>query len=114
MAVLARKMPWEQIEQSLAGVFARKDRSGRQMAGLDLFDATLAVVGGGVSHAGRPRLPIRLMVAFLYLKYAHNLSDDAMIERWAQEPPPVQTRMPGGVAGVPPAIGHPMPMCGSV
>ena len=85
LAVLARKMPWEQIEQSLSGVFARKDRSGRQVAGFDLFGPTLAVVGGGVSHAGRPRLPIRLMVALLYLKHAYNLSDDAVIERWAQD-----------------------------
>jgi IS5 family transposase len=85
LAVLARKVPWEQIEQSLAGVFARRDRSVRQVVGFDLFGPMLAVVGGGVSHAGRPRLPIRLMVALPYLKHAYSLSDDAVIERWVQD-----------------------------
>ena len=32
--------------------------------------------GGGVSAAGRPRLPVRLMVSLLYLKNSFNLSDE--------------------------------------
>ena len=37
-----------------------------------------------MSNAGRPRLPIRLMVALLYLKHAFNLSDEELCERWSE------------------------------
>ncbi len=33
------------------------------------------VLGAGLSNAGRPRLPVRLMVSLLYLKHAYNESD---------------------------------------
>ena len=38
-------------------------------------------MGGGPSAAGRPRLPIRLMSALLYLNHAFNLSDEELVER---------------------------------
>ncbi len=50
----------------------------------DLFDTTLVIAGGGVSAAGRPRLPIRLMVSLLYLKHAFNLSDEELVNRWSE------------------------------
>lgn len=84
LAVLARRMPWAQIEASLAPVLAHRDRSGRRIEGADLFGPTVAVVGAGVSNAGRPRLPIRLMVSLLYLKHAYNLSDEELVERWSE------------------------------
>jgi IS5 family transposase len=59
LAVLARKMPWAQIESALAPAFAHKDRKGRSVEGADMFGPTLSVAGSGVSPAGRPRLPIR-------------------------------------------------------
>jgi transposase, IS5 family len=40
--------------------------------------------GSGPSKAGRPRLPIRLMVSLQYLKNALNLSDEELVERWAE------------------------------
>ena len=70
LAVLATRMPWSQIEASLAPVFAHRDRKGQLIEGADLFGPSVAVAGTGVSNAGRPRLPIRLMVALLYLKHA--------------------------------------------
>ena len=85
LAVLATRMPWAQIEASLAPVFAHRDRKGRPMEGADLFGPSLVVAGAGVSNAGRPRLPIRLMVALLYLKHAYNESDESLVERWAQD-----------------------------
>jgi len=85
LAVLATRMPWAQIEASLAPVFAHRDRKGRLVEGADLFGPSLVVAGGGVSNAGRPRLPIRLMVALLYLKHAYNESDESLVERWAQD-----------------------------
>lgn len=84
LAVLASRMPWDQIEASLAPSFARKDRAGKTIAGDDLFGTTLAIAGSGVSHAGRPRLSIRLMASLLYLKHAYNLSDEDLVARWAE------------------------------
>jgi IS5 family transposase len=85
LAVLATRLPWAQIEANLAPVFAHRNRAGKVVEGFDLFGPTQALSGGGVSPAGRPRLAIRLMVALLYLKHAYNLSDDGVIERWAQD-----------------------------
>ncbi len=85
LAVLASRMPWSQIEASLAPVFAHRDRKGRLSEGADMFGPALAVAGAGISNAGRPRLPIRLMVALLYLKHAYNESDESLVERWAQD-----------------------------
>jgi len=84
LAVLARKMPWSEIETALAPAFAHKDRRGRAVEGADMFGPTLAVAGVGVSPAGRPRLPIRLMVSLLYLKHAFNQSDESVVERWSE------------------------------
>lgn len=50
-----------------------------------MFGPTLVVAGAGVRNAGRPRLPIRLMVALLYLKHAYNESDEAVVVRWSQD-----------------------------
>ena len=85
LAVLATRMPWADIEESLAPVLAHRDRTGRVVEGADMFGPTVAVAGAGVSNAGRSRLPIRLMVALLYLKHAYNESDESLVERWAQD-----------------------------
>lgn len=85
LAVLASRMPWSDIEAALAPAFAHRDRTGRVVEGADMFGPTMTVAGAGVSNAGRPRLPIRLMVALLYLKHAYNESDESLVERWAQD-----------------------------
>ena len=85
LAVLATRMPWGEIEASLAPLFAHKDRAGQVVEGADLFGQSLALEGAGVSKRGRPRLPIRLMVALLYLKHAYGESDESVVERWAQD-----------------------------
>jgi IS5 family transposase len=84
LAVLGRRMPWSQIEASLAPLFARKARMGQSREDADMFGPTLVVAAGGVSRAGRPRLPIRLMVSLLYLKHAFNESDESVVERWSE------------------------------
>ena len=84
LAKLAQRMPWDAIEASLAPVFAHKDRTGRKLEGADLFGPTLQVAGAGVSNAGRPRLPIRLMVSLLYLMHAFNESDESLVECWSE------------------------------
>lgn len=69
LAVLASRMPWQEIEASLAQRWARQVKAGRKIDGLDLFGPVSVVAGAGVSNAGRPRLPTCLMVALLYLKH---------------------------------------------
>lgn len=84
LAVLSTRMPWDVIEGALAPVLAHKDRTGRTVEGADLFGQTVGIAGAGVSPAGRPRLPVRLMVSLLYLKHAFNESDESLCERWSE------------------------------
>ena len=84
LAVLARRMPWSQIETALSPAFVRKNIEGKVIADDDLFGDIVEMAGSGLSAAGRPRLPIRLMSALLYLKHAFNLSDEELVERWAE------------------------------
>lgn len=37
-------------------------------------------------HVGRPGVPIRLMVGLCYLQHAFALSDEAVVERWVENP----------------------------
>ena len=85
LAVLASRMPWQEIEARVAQVFSRKGRTGVAMPDLDLFgeQAQRAAVA---SNAGRPRVPLRIMIALLYLKHAFNESDEGVVERWGETP----------------------------
>ena len=84
LAVLAKRLPWELIEATLAAKFERENRTGQSLDGADLFGPTAVVVGGGISTAGRPKLPIRLMASLVYLKNAFNLSDEEVCSRWSE------------------------------
>lgn len=84
LAVLSKKMPWGQIEQSLRPVFEHKDRQGQQLLSDGLFGSHIQLTGAGTSNAGRPRLPVRLMVSLLYLKHAYNVSDRELVARWTE------------------------------
>ncbi len=53
---------------------------------MGLFGSETVVLGAGLSNAGRPRLPFRLMVSLLYLKHAYNESDEGLVERWSETP----------------------------
>ena len=89
LAMLASRMPWAAIEASVMHLFARRTREGEDVgvSDVDLFGVAPAVlVGAGISNAGRPRLPVRLMVSLLYLKHAFNVSDEALVERWSDAP----------------------------
>jgi IS5 family transposase len=78
LAVLSSRMPWQQIEASLSHLFMRKARSGVAMPDLDLFGETAPVVARQ-SNAGRPRVPLRIMISLLYLKHAYNESDEGVV-----------------------------------
>lgn len=84
LVVLGSRLPWAQIEAAIAPLLAHKNRTGRWVEGADLFGPTAQLVGSGTSNAGRPRLPIRLMAALLYLKHAYGLSDEELVQRWSE------------------------------
>lgn len=60
---LAAVMPWEAMAQRLSKVLPASPSAG-----------------------GRPALSLRLMCGLLYLKHAYNLSDEALCERWLENP----------------------------
>ena len=84
LAVLAGRLPWDQIEVVLAAKFEREDRAGEVHESQDLFGSTLTVVGSGLSNAARPKLPMRLMASLLYLKHSFNLSNEELVVRWSE------------------------------
>jgi IS5 family transposase len=85
LAVLASRMPWQRIEASVAHLFSRQGHAGQAMPDLDLFGEAPAPMARQ-SNAGRPRVPLRTMIALLYLKHAFDLSDEAVVERWSETP----------------------------
>lgn len=85
LAVLASRMPWQEIEARVAQVFSRKGRAGVAMPDLDLFGEQVQRAAVS-SNAGRPRIPLRIMIALLYLKHAFNESDEGVVERWGETP----------------------------
>ncbi len=85
LAVLASRMPWQEIEARVAQVFSRRGRAGVAMPDLDLFGEQVQRAAVP-SNAGRPRVPLRIMIALLYLKHAFNESDEGVVERWGETP----------------------------
>jgi IS5 family transposase len=84
LALLATRLPWPAIETALAAKFAREERPAKSETTDGLFGAGTVEFGGGVSAAGRPRLSIRLMAGLRYLKNSFNLSDEELVQRWAE------------------------------
>ena len=84
LAVLATRLPWDQIEATLAPKFAHKDRPGEIVEGVDLLGASGKRVGAGRSNAGRPRMSMRLVASLVYLKHSFNLSDEEVCLRWSE------------------------------
>lgn len=78
-------MRWSDIEAALATACAHHDRKGRSVEECGQVRLDDVVAGAGASDAGPPRLPIRLMVALLYLKHAYNDSDKSVVVRWSQD-----------------------------
>ena len=63
LAVLSTRLPWAAIKAAVAPKLARQVLPAKRLRGDDLLGAFDAEFGGGVSPAGRPRLPIRLMAS---------------------------------------------------
>ena len=84
LAVLSTRLPWASIEAAVAPKLAHQAKPAKRLVGEDLAGVFEGEFGGGISPAGRPRLPVRLMVSLLYLKNSFNLSDEELVERWAE------------------------------
>lgn len=85
LAVLASRMPWQEIEAGVAHRFVRKAHEGQAMPDLDLFGEK-PPRPARASKAGRPRVPLRIMISLLYLKHAFNESDEGVVARWGETP----------------------------
>ena len=85
LAVLASRMPWQEIEARVAHLFVRKAHAGVAMPDLDMFGEKPQRQASR-SNAGRPRVPLRIMISLLYLKHAFNESDEGVVSRWADTP----------------------------
>lgn len=85
LAVLTSHMPWQALEARVAQTFSRRAHTGEALPDLDLFGEQVKR-STRQSNAGRPRVPLRTMIALLYLKHAFNLSDEAIVERWSDSP----------------------------
>ena len=58
LVILSRQMPWDEIEAYLSQFFVRQPKPGTMVEVDDLFGPHGQCLGGGVSPAGRKRLPI--------------------------------------------------------
>ena len=58
LAVLASRIPLQEIEASIAQCSWRQVRQGKKIEDVDLFGGVSSHVGGGVSNAGRPPSPL--------------------------------------------------------
>ena len=65
LAVLANRMPWQEIEASLAQRWARQVKAGKKIEDLDLFGPVSVVAGGG--GRGRHRCGERALLGRVQL-----------------------------------------------
>ncbi|HAL37555.1 MAG TPA: IS5/IS1182 family transposase, partial [Polaromonas sp.] len=85
LAVLASRLPWEKMEAGVAPQFDHKERPLQQSEDApDLAGPVVRVSGGKASNAGRPRLSMRLMIALTLLKNSFDLSDEELVQRFAE------------------------------
>ena len=72
----------------MAPTLVHQAKPAKRVIGADLADAFCGAFDkkfdGDISLAGRPRLPVRLMVSLLHLKNSFNLNDEALVARWAK------------------------------
>lgn len=85
LVVLAMRMPWQEIEARVAQLLSRRGRAGVVMPNLDFFGEQMQRAAAP-SNAGRPRVPLRIMIALLFLEHAFNESGEGVVERWGEMP----------------------------
>lgn len=81
LAVQGTRIPCVQLEARLAPKSEHRDRSGQRLETDGLFGPQVQIVSAGISAAGRPRVPMRVMLSRLDLKRISNLSDEDLVAR---------------------------------
>lgn len=85
LAVLACRLPWQKMQARVEPQFAHKVRPIQYSEEApDLAGPVVRVSGGQASNAGRPRLSQRLMIALTLLKNSFDLSDEELVQRFAE------------------------------
>ncbi len=85
LVVLASRLPWEKMESRVAPQFVHQVHPLKQSEEApDLAGPVVKVSGGKASNAGRPRLGTRLMIALTLLKNSFDLSDEELVQRFAE------------------------------
>ena len=85
LVVLASCLPWQTMQAGVAPKFAHKRRPLQQSEETtDLAGPVVNTCGGKASNAGRPRLCLRLMIALTLLKNSFDLSDEELVQRFAE------------------------------
>ena len=85
LVVLASCLPWQTMQAGVAPQFAHKERPHQQSEEkADLAGPVVNTRGGKASNAGRPRLCLRLMIALTLLKNSFDLSDEELVQRFAE------------------------------
>ena len=51
LAILSKRLPWDEIEASLSPLFLHKDRAGKLINGADLFGSSVEIAGAGIRQA---------------------------------------------------------------
>ena len=73
------------MESGIAPQFAHKERPLKQSEETtDLAGPVVRLSGGKASNAGRPRLSMRRMIALTLLKNSFDLSDEELVQRFAE------------------------------
>ena len=81
--MLGNRMPWTQIEATLAPAFARPERAGKSSAEDDLFNTT----SRHCRQRHQPSLasaPVGSTYSLLCLSHAFNLIDEQVVEHWTE------------------------------
>ena len=85
LVVLASCLPWEKMQAGVAPQFVHKEQPLQQSEDrADLAGPVVNTRGGKASNAGRPRLCLRLMIALTLLKNSFDLSDEELVQRFAE------------------------------
>ncbi len=88
LAVLASRLPWDNMESRVAPLFAHKERPLQHIEeSSDLAGSAVRISGGKARNAGCPRLAMRLTIALTPLKNSVDRSDEELVQRFAGRRP---------------------------
>lgn len=86
LAVLANRIPWKEVEASCAMRRARRVMAGKKVEDPDLIGPNLLTTNGGISSAGRPRLPYLGARSYCPRQHAFKESDGDVTQRCGMAP----------------------------